>query len=129
METQENSVFEEGKFYLIRTQPVYPGSKVRLTPHLVVRKTKTKIVFESLLRSFDGKIRKGQDSFRLAHSIKGNEYAYCTDRYSMVPLIEPNRPCEKPEIWDSIEGIPAIESPKRTKRAKDDGRTEAKANQ
>ena len=102
MENQTNTVFEVGKFYLCRTLPVYPGSQVKYTPHLVVRKTKKKIVFERLLKSFDGRIRKDQDSFHLDHYRDGSETACKTDRWSMIPTIRPDKPCEKPAIWDTV---------------------------
>ncbi len=28
--------------------------------------------------------------------------ASCNEKWSMVPLIYPDKPCEKPSIWDSI---------------------------
>ena len=102
MEATNNKIFEVGKFYLLRTLPVCPGRPIKFTPHLVIRKTKNKIVFESLVKSFDGKVRKCQDSFRLYHASDGAESVQCAGIWSMVPLITPDKPCEKPSCWDAI---------------------------
>lgn len=110
MENQENKTFEVGKFYLICSSPVYPTQQKKEIPHRVVRKTKTKIVFEHLHKTLAGDIHKVQRSFRLG-TMSGWEVAWKNEKWSLIPSMHPNKPCEKPAIWDIV----------------GDGNTEAKA--
>ena len=103
MENQASKVFEVGKFYRICSTPVYGGVGRKDIPHLVVRKTKTKIVFQSLYKGYDGNISKYEQSFRFSNGMDGKEFAYSPEKFSMIPTMTPENPCEKPAIWDSIQ--------------------------
>ena len=95
--------FEIGKFYRVSLQPVYPTQEKRYIPALVVHKTKRKIVFEYLVKdALAGEIVKGITSLSLSVNGDGSEWAFCNEKWSMVPSNVPDKPCEKPPIWDSI---------------------------
>jgi len=95
--------FEIGKFYRVTLNPVYPMQERKYIPALVVHKTKRKIVFEQLTRfGCDEKAHKSIYSFHLDVNSDGSEVASCSEKWSMVPLIYPDKPCEKPSIWDEI---------------------------
>lgn len=101
MENQENKTFEVGKFYRICSSSVYPMQQKKEIPHRVVRKTKTKIVLEYLYKTLAGDIQKVQRSFRLG-TMNGWEEAWDNEKWSMIPAMHPNKPCEKPAIWDTV---------------------------
>lgn len=103
MENTNAKIFEVGKFYRFCSEPVYGGVGRRDVPHLVVRKTKKKIVFQHLYRGYDGKIKKYESSFRLSSLENGTEIAYSPEKFSMIPMMTPDNPCEKPQIWDTIQ--------------------------
>ena len=104
-ETNNNekpNTFEVGKFYRICSNPVYPYSTKTEIPHLVVRKTKTKIVFEHLFKTHDGGLAKFSQRFSLFKEQDGSESAHSTEKWSMIPIMYPDKPCDKPSVWDSV---------------------------
>lgn len=103
MEDSKSKTFEVGKFYRICSIPVYGGGSRIEVPHLVVKKTKRQIVFECMYRTFDGHRKKVPIKFRLDRYSDGSESARSSTRWSMIPTMFPDKPCEKPQKWDSVQ--------------------------
>ena len=96
--------FEVGKFYSVRLYPTY-GTPSRGCPAMVIRKTKTKIVFSYLRRDFEGRLRKGTVERRLVHADKtgrGIEEAWSRGKWDAIPPTNASEVRAKPQAWDEV---------------------------
>ena len=117
----ENKEFEVGKFYRLHLYPSY-GTHDNGVPAMAVRKTKTKIVFKYIDRSFGGVCKLTTDR-RLVPSIDGRcEGARVSERWSGIHMTLATELCDKPSNWDVVP-----EAKKGDKGAATEGGGEASA--
>lgn len=93
--------FEVGKFYRVHLRPAY-DPKAKGIPAMVVRMTKTKIVFEYLYRSKEGVSKELVDRRLAPASTDKGEEAYEPGTWSCIRITTPADICEKPSAWDSV---------------------------
>lgn len=100
----EITEFEVGKFYGVQIYPSY-GERGKRVAAMAVRKTKTKIVFEYITRSYEGAVIKCKVERRLIRAEqtqKGIEEARPCGKWSGISSTDAREVCGKPTIWDSV---------------------------
>lgn len=96
----EKAEFEVGKFYVVHPFPTY-GVRRRGIAAMVLRRTKTKVVFAYLSRNEEG-LRKAKVERRVLKMNDGVEEATGYGKWDSIVPTKATQVCAKPSAWDGV---------------------------
>ena len=95
-----NAEFEVGRFYAVHPFPTY-SVRTRGIAAMVVRRTKTKVVFAYLSRNEEG-LHKAKVERRVVKMNDGVEEAVGYGKWDSITPTKATQVCAKPSAWDAV---------------------------